>query len=105
MVVLLGVLTVVQGLIQSAATDRLTQCQADYSTGFADALSARAQASTEAQAALDDLMSTVGGALTGSAPDRAAVQQAIADYLAKREAVKRQQQAHPHPPPPRAVCQ
>ncbi|TDQ01234.1 hypothetical protein [Labedaea rhizosphaerae] len=103
-VVVLGILTVIQGLVQSAATDRLTQCQADYSNDFADALDARSQASTDAQEALDDLMSTVGGALRGNAVDRAAVQHAIADYLAKREAVKRQQQAHPYPPPPRAVC-
>lgn len=103
-VVLLGVLTVIQGLAQSAATDRLTQCQTNYSNGFADALNARSQSSTDAQEALDDLMSTVGGALQGSAVDRAAVQRAIADYLAKRDAVKRQQQAHPYPPPPRATC-
>jgi hypothetical protein len=103
-VVLLGVLTVIQGLVQSAATDRLTQCQANYSNGFADALNARSQSSTDAQEALDDLMSTVGGALQGSAVDRAAVQRAITDYLAKRAAVKAQQQAHPYPPPPRATC-
>ena len=103
-VVLLGVLTVVQGLIQSAATDRLTQCQAAYSNGFADALNARSQATTDAQDALDDLMATISQAIQGSAPDRAAVQHAIADYLAKREAVKREQQAHPYPLPPRATC-
>lgn len=103
-VVLLGVLTVIQGLVESAATQRLTQCQSAYSNGFADAINARAQSSAEAQDALDELVTTVGGALQGNEPDRASVQQAIAGYLAKRAAVKAQQQAHPYPPPPRAVC-
>lgn len=103
-VVLLGVLTVVQGIVQSQATERLTRCQASYSNAFADALDARSSASSEAQDALDQLATTVGNALQGSQDARTRARAAISDYLAKRQALKRQQAAHPYPAPPRAAC-
>lgn len=98
-VVLLGVLTVAQGLIQSAATERLTECQADYSNQFADALEARSAATAQAQSSLDELIAVVAQSI-----DPTVIQRAVNDYLAKRDAVQREQQANPYPEPPRDAC-
>ncbi|WP_103353596.1 hypothetical protein [Amycolatopsis sp. CA-128772] len=105
-VVLLGVVTVVQGIVQSDATAGLTRCQYEYSNAFADALEARSQASTDAQDALDELLTTVGQTLQSTDPNatRPPVQRAISEYLAKRQALKAQQAAHPYPAAPRARC-
>jgi hypothetical protein len=105
-VLLLAIVTVVQGLVQSAATRRVVQCQAEYGNAFADALDARTQASAGAQNALDQLVTTIGNTLNGPpSPARAAaVHQAIAEYLATRAKLKQQQQAHPYPPAPRDLC-
>lgn len=103
-VVLLGIVTVVQGIVQSDATERVTRCQIKYSNDFSDALDARTRASTDAQNALDQLLTTVGDTLNGNASARPRIQQAINDYLAKRAAVKNEQAQHPYPPPPRETC-
>ena len=77
-VVLLGLITVVQGVYQDARTrevaeqaKRTQECTTAYSNGFADAIEARAAASTSAQQALDDLMGTVGQIATGAATPEA----------------------------------
>ncbi|MGW5720764.1 hypothetical protein ACWEVP_31645 [Amycolatopsis sp. NPDC003865] len=103
-VVCLGVVTVVQGIVQSDATARVTRCQVNYSNDFSDALDARTRASTDAQNALDELLTTVGETLNGNTTSRTRIQQAINDYLAKRAAVKHEQAQHPYPPPPRESC-
>ncbi|MFK0249293.1 hypothetical protein ACIQUM_31730 [Amycolatopsis azurea] len=103
-VVLLGVLTVAQGIATNNATRRITECQQAYSNGFADALDARASATTDAQNALDELMKTMSGYLADSPipPDK--VRAAIGDYLAKRAKAETERQQHPYPPPPRDLC-
>jgi hypothetical protein len=104
-VVLLGVLTVAQGTVQSQETTRLQQCQARYSDGFADALDARSESSDDSQKALDALVTTIGAHLGGAAPpDQQAMQQAINDYVQKRRTATQLRAQHPYPPPPRDVC-
>lgn len=110
-VVVLGVLTVVQGLIQSAATRRVSQCHAAYANAFADALDARSRASQEAQDALDGLMITIGRLSATPVADEAdrarrseESRKAISDYVTKRAQAKDQQARNPYPPPPRDAC-
>jgi hypothetical protein len=106
-VVLLGVVTVVQGIVQSNATERLTRCQLEYSNAFSDALNARTAASTGAQDALDQLLNTwLGIGSQNATPEerRAQALRALNDYFAKRQQVKTEQQAHPYPAPPRVSC-
>lgn len=106
-VLLLAIATVVQGIVQSAATRHVVQCQQDYSNAFADALDARTASSQQAQDALDQLISTFAGTTQGGPPSpgqRERFQQAINDYVAKRAVVKQQQAAHPFPPAPRDLC-
>lgn len=107
-VVLLGLVTAVQGLYQDAATRRVADCTRAYSDGFAAALDARSEASTAAQNALDELMSTVGSLTTGpdagTAETRDRFRKSLSEYLAKRAEAKKQQQEHPYPPAPRDVC-
>lgn len=105
-VVLLGALTLLQGARQSADTDRLTRCLADYSTEFSGALEARSKASADAQDALDKLINTIASNI--ASPDHVAGQnitrQAIRDYVNSRARVKQSQQANPYPAPPKARC-
>lgn len=105
-VLLLAITTVAQGIVESVAARRIVACQTAYVNAFADALDARTQASTDAQDALDQLVTTIGGTFTSPpSPGRGqAVQKAITDYLASRDRVKRQQRAHPYPPAPRDLC-
>lgn len=106
-VVLLGLFTAIQGYYQDSATRRVAECTRAYSDGFADALDARSTASTEAQEALDGLMSTVGEVMTnavGSPDARLRVQDAVAEYLTKRAESKVKQRENPFPPAPRDVC-
>lgn len=105
-VVVLGMLTVAQGFAYNHALRRIVACQSAYSTGFADALEARTNASNQAQQAMDTLIRSIGDNL--SSPNRtdrdSQVQKAISDYLAKRAEADAQRQAHPFPPPPRDIC-
>lgn len=104
-VVLLGILTVAQGLLANNATERLTECQSHYANQFADALETRTQATARTQRALDDLMQTVGATLADpNAAQRQRIQRAVADYLALRQRSERQRDANPYPPPPRDAC-
>lgn len=105
-VLLLTILTVVQGIAQSTETRRLVVCLQDYSNAFADALDARTSASNAAQSALDKLMTAVGHTFTEppSTQRAAEVQRAITTYLTTRAALVREQQQHPYPPAPRDVC-
>lgn len=106
LVVLLGIATAVQSYAQSDATERLAVCQRAYSDGFADALDARTQANTEAQLALDNLMSTVGDVLTSADPAaRDRLTAAVSEYLSKRVEAKKTQAANPYPPAPRDACE
>lgn len=110
-VVGLGILTVAQGLVQSAAIRRITNCQTTFSNQFADALEARSLASQQAQDALDELMTVVGrlGASPPANPAEAeerreTYRKAITGYLDKRAAVRASQQRNPYPKPPREAC-
>lgn len=102
-IAVLGVFTAVQSYVQSAATDRLTECQVAYANGFADALDARSSATSEAQNALDEFLSTAAAAVPTS-EGRDQVRKALAEYLAKRADAKKAQAEHPFPPAPRDVC-
>lgn len=104
-VVLLGVITLIQAIVQSRATERLDRCQAEYAEQFAQALDSRALAGDEAWVALDNLMSTVGRAL--DADDDAGGEQterAIHDYIASRETMVAERTANPIAPPPQGIC-
>lgn len=105
-VILLAIVTVVQGIVESAATRHVVDCQQEYSNAFADALDARTVSSGQAQDALDTLVTTVGHALSEppTAQRAADVQKAITAYLASRAALKTEQQQHPYPPAPRDLC-
>lgn len=101
-VLVLGVFTAVQSSVQASATNELAECQQRYSNAVADALDARSASSQEAQAALDDLLSTVA-AITPTPDGRDQFRVALAEYLDKRATAKRAQKEHPFPPAPR-VC-
>lgn len=106
-VVLLGVLTVGQGFAYGNAVRRVTACQAAYADGFADALEARTDSQNQAQQSLDALVRSIGDNLSdpsNSGTRDAQVNRAISDYLAKRAEADAQREAHPFPPPPRAIC-
>lgn len=103
-VVLLGVITVVQGIGQADANRRVNACLSDYANKVAAALDARSGASTETQDSLDRLIQTVGMTLAGNADADRQVHQEITAYLAERAHLKSQQAAHPYPPAPRRVC-
>ncbi|MFE0021896.1 hypothetical protein [Amycolatopsis sp. NPDC059021] len=103
-VVLLGVLTVAQGIVTNNATRRIAECQAAYSNGFADALDARADATADAQTALDELMRAISGYLANPPVPPDKVRTAIGDYLAQRAKAESERQQHPYPPPPRDLC-
>ncbi|MGB3443901.1 MAG: hypothetical protein WBA97_34620 [Actinophytocola sp.] len=102
-IVILGVFTAVQSYVQSDATARLTECQTAYANGFADALDARSTATSEAQDALDQLLSSVA-AVTPTEEGRRQFQDALTAYLEKRAVAKKAQQENPYPSPPRDVC-
>ena len=103
-VVMLGILTAVQGIVTSNRVAALQQCQAHYSNGFADALDARTKASNDSQHAMDDLVRTIGQHVTGKPEDQAAINAAVSRYVAQRQTAAKQRRAHPLPPPPRESC-
>lgn len=99
----LGIATAVQTYVQGEATARLTACQTAYANGFADALDARSKASSDAQDALDELLSTVA-AIAPTPNGRDQYRAALEEYNAKRTEAKRTQAENPYPPAPRDVC-
>lgn len=101
--VFLSVGTAIQGVVQSRATDRLTNCIATYSNSLADAIEARSRASGEAQRASDDVWRTIYY-LPQNEEGRAQARRVFEEYLRKREAANRAQTENPYPPPPKAVC-
>lgn len=110
-VVVLGVLTVAQGLIASAALDDISRCQARYADALADAIGSRSRAGAEAQQALDDLVSSVAAFADSTPVDaadlaarRAKVSTVLTQYVSKRNEVKELQRQHPYPEPPRTAC-
>lgn len=103
-VVLLAVATVVQGVLTTRATEQLAECQQRYSSEFAETINARAQSTSEAQDALDRLMTLVGEAVREPGTDTGAVQRAIDDYLASRREAEANRQRNPYPPPPNSIC-
>lgn len=104
-VVLLGVLTVAQGIAANRATERVVECQTRYANGFADSLEARTQASQRAQRSLDELMRSVGSNLANPNADQSVrVREAIGDYLRSRNQAERERAQNPYPPPPREAC-
>lgn len=102
-IVALGIGTAVQGIAQSRATDRLTNCVATYSNGLADAIEVRSKASAEAQRASDVMWQSIAS-LPQTDEGRAEARRVFNDYIKKREAANRAQTENPYPPPPRAVC-
>ncbi len=106
LVIMLFVASAVQAYVTYGQIQDVVACQRAYQNGFADALDARATASTEAQNALDELMTTVGQltADAASPETRAQFRDALANYLSKRSEAKKKQQENPYPPPPRDAC-
>ena len=103
--IVLGVLSGVQGYVLSEQNKALALCQQAYSNGFADALDARTQANTDAQAALDSVMQTFADVITTPDPTaRARVQAVLVDYVTKRAEARKAQQEHPYPEAPRDAC-
>lgn len=101
----LAVLTAVQGYVLGNRTDELSRCQLAYSTGFADAIDARSQATAQAQEALDQWMTTVNASIQTPSPEAAVlIRQAFTDYLNARAEAKKTQQDNPYPPAPREAC-
>jgi hypothetical protein len=110
-VIALGIVTVVQGVYQSAATRRIVTCNETYANTLADVIVARSQGSQQAQDALDDLMSVIGRlAATPPASEAEAIarreesRKAVTEYVAKRAEVKALQEKNPYPQPPRESC-
>jgi hypothetical protein len=104
-VVSLGVLTAVQGYMFSQRTDQLSRCQLAYTTGFADAIDARTQASKEKDEAQDELWRIIRSGFQAPGPDvRERFEKQLNLYLDAREKVKESQQANPYPPAPRDLC-
>jgi thiol:disulfide interchange protein len=101
--VILGIFTAVQTMVQSRATDRLTVCVATYSDQLAVAIDIRSKASAEAQRASDVMWQSIAN-LPQTDEGRAKARQVFTEYIAKREAANRAQEQNPYPPPPRAVC-
>lgn len=103
---LLGLLTVGQGILYGQALRRIVACQSEVSSAFSDALEARSAASSDAQQSMDTLIKSIGANLSNpNSSDRdAQLHQAINDYLTKRAAADAQQAQHPFPPPPRDIC-
>jgi len=101
--VLLGIGTAVQGIVQSKANDRLTNCIATYSNDLADAIEVRSKASIEAQRASDVMWQTIAS-LPQTDEGRAQARKVFEDYIKAREAANRAQAENPYPAPPRAVC-
>ncbi|SFO82061.1 hypothetical protein SAMN05421810_10166 [Amycolatopsis arida] len=103
-ILLLGGLTVTQGIISHSATRRVADCQATYNNSFADALDARSNATADAQAALDELLKTVSGHLGQPPVPLDQVRAAIDHYLIERARANATRDQHPYPPPPRDLC-
>lgn len=110
-VVALGIVTVIQGVYQSAATRRIVNCNEAYANALAAAIDARAQGNQQAQDALDELMTSIGHlAATPPASEAEAAQrreesrQAVTAYVTRRAEVKALQQKNPYPAPPRESC-
>lgn len=105
LLVVLGIATAVQAVVQNQADARQDACQTAYANGFADALDARSQSSREAQDALDAWMTKVNAIIQAPTPEaRGQILQAFKDYLAARQEAKDTQADHPFPPAPRDVC-
>ncbi|WP_394621311.1 hypothetical protein JNUCC0626_20100 [Lentzea sp. JNUCC 0626] len=109
--VVLGLVTVILGLAQSAATRRITECHTVYANNMADALDTRSRGSQQAQDALDALMTSVAALGTSppvneaDAADRQErARQAITNYVAKRAQAKQLLAQNPYPAPPRTAC-
>lgn len=93
---------------QNDARDReIQRCLSIFAERFATAIEARAQPAAESSAALDEWMTTVYDLLTNTPPvpaeqarARERFKQVTADFLAKRDKVKKEQQANPYPPSP-----
>jgi hypothetical protein len=101
--VAVGATTVVTGIQLSDKQDRIIGCVTGYSNQLADALDARFEASSQAQLALDEFISTVSSA-TPTPEGRRLAQRALADYQQKRADAKAAQQDNPYPPAPRDAC-
>lgn len=99
-VLLLTFGTALQSCAQDAATERLAECLATYSNGFAEAIDVRSKASGEAQAALDAMLTTVGDPTQSPESRRAA----FYGYLDARKRAVEAQRANPYPTAPRDAC-
>lgn len=101
----LAVATAVQGYVLGNRTDALSRCQLAYSTGFADAIDARTQASREKDEAQDELWKIVRSGFQAPGPDiRTRFEHQLNLYLDARERVKESQKDNPYPPAPRDAC-
>jgi hypothetical protein len=108
-VVVMGALTLLQGVNQNAANEqlnqenkRLTDCLVKYSDDLAAVIKVRSAGAADAQSANDQLWRTIAKNFTaGGGP---ALKQAIADFLAARDHALDVQKKNPYPDPPRATC-
>lgn len=104
-VLALGLATALQGYFLNARQEELSRCQLAYSTGFADAIDARTQASKEKDEAQDELWRIVQSGFQAPGPDvRVRFEKQLNQYLEAREKVKESQKDNPYPPAPRDLC-
>jgi aminoglycoside phosphotransferase family enzyme len=106
LVIVLAVMTVLQGVVVSQDNRRIAQCVARYSNGFSDALDARSKSSGQSQRALDEMVTAIRSTLAkpGTTSGQQSLHAAIDKYLAQRQEVLAEQRRHPYPPPPRDAC-
>lgn len=104
--VLVGVVTAVQGFSESANRTELNECVVRYSDELHDALIQARESSQDVQVAQDLIWSAVGRAFAnpGSDPNGAKIGDAVAAYNRQRTAQRKSQAEHPLPDPPRGAC-
>jgi hypothetical protein len=109
LVVVMAALTLLQGINQNVANEKLNQenkqltdCLVRYSDSLAAVIKARSAGTADVQAVNDQLWRTIAANFNaGGGP---ALKQAIADFLAARDRAIEVQRQNPYPDPPRATC-
>lgn len=90
---------------QGYRSAQLVECLRGYANQSAEALIARTDASTQQQAALDEVMRAVSKAFTEGPSGSNNVRAELEKYLEKRGQTLAAQEKHPYPDPPRDVCE
>lgn len=104
-VAMIGIMTVVMGVITTRNQDRLAGCVVGYSNATADALKASRAAQTEVNDRMDGFMQAVLQAFSSPpAEGRDLILKSVRDYVAAREEARTVQRQNPLPEAPRDAC-